>query len=165
MKYLTNLFLLFFFSINAIAQKESFDITEFTAPKAWTKQASESTMQFAKEDTSTGAFCMITLLKPMPGTASAKENFDLSWTSVVKEMVTVSTAPEMQPPATEDGWEALSGYAPFEKDGIKGVAILVTSSGFQKMVNIIILTNTDVYEKEITTFLESVNLKKPVAEK
>ena len=76
-------------------------------------------------------------------------------------MVTVSTAPQMQPPATKDGWEAQSGYAPFESDGNKGIVLLVTSSGFEKMVNIIILTNTNVYEKDMTDFLESVSLKKP----
>ena len=66
----------------------------------------------------------------------------------------------MQPPATEDGWEAQSGYAPFEKDGNKGIAMLVTSSGFEKMVNIVILINTADYEKEMTGFLESVSYKK-----
>jgi hypothetical protein len=29
-------------------------------------------------------------------------------------------------------------------------------------LNLIILTNTDVYEKDITDFLESINLKKPI---
>ena len=76
-------------------------------------------------------------------------------------MVTITTAPEMQPSSTENGWEAQSAYAPFESDGKKGVVILVTSSGFEKMVNIVILTNTDVYEKDITDFLGSVSLKKP----
>ena len=96
----------------------------------------------------------------MPGTANSKENFDLAWASLVKEMVTVSTAPEMQPPVTEDGWEVQSGYAPFESDGNKGVVILATSTGFEKMVNIIILTNTDEYEKNVTDFLESINFEK-----
>ena len=67
----------------------------------------------------------------------------------------------MQPPATKDGWEAQSGYAPFESDGNKGIVLLVTSSGFEKRVNIIILTNTNVYEKDMTDFLESVSLKNP----
>lgn len=165
MKFLSNFFVLFFFVLNAFAQKQTFDITTFTVPKGWKKESSESTMQFAKEDAAKGTYCMITLLKSMPGTGNAKENFDLSWISIVKEMVTVSTAPEMQPSAIEDGWEVLSGYATFEKDGITGVAVLVTSSGFEKMVNVIILTNTDVYQKDITAFLESVDLKKPAAEK
>ena len=145
----------------AFAQKETFDIVTYTSLKGWEKQPAESAVQFSKEDTAKGTYCMITLFKAVPGTANSKENFDLAWASVVKEMVTASATPEMQPVATEDGWEVQSGYAPFENDGIKGIVVLVTSSGFEKMVNIIILTNTDTYEKNITAFLESVSLKKP----
>jgi hypothetical protein len=149
------------------AQPQSFDITTYTAPKGWTKQATESTIQFSKEDAAKGTYCLIMLLKSMPATPDAKANFDAAWQTVVKEAVTVSTPPEMQPPVTENGWEAQTGYAPFESDGNKGIALLVTSSGFEKMVNVLILTNTDVYEKEMTDFLASIDFKKqnPVAKK
>ena len=152
----------FFFlcAANVFAQKQTFDITTFTPPKGWKKQAAESAIQFSKENTAKGTYCLITLYKSVPGTANAKENFDLAWETLVKEMVTVSTLAEMQPAAIEDGWEAQSGYAPFEGEGSKGIVVLVTSSGFQKIVNIIILTNTDVYEKDIADFLGSVSLKK-----
>lgn len=140
-------------------QQQSFDITYYTAPKGWKKQNSESAIQLTKEDAAKGTYCMITVFKALPGTSNSKENFDAAWTSVVKEMVTISSAPEMQPVISEHGWEAQSGYAPFESDGNKGVALLVTSTGFEKMVNIIILTNSDVYEKDITAFLESVDFK------
>ncbi len=161
----TSIFLLFFLAaVSSFAQQQTFDIATYTAPKTWKKQSAESAVQFSKEDAAKGTYCMITLYKSVPGTPGSKENFDFAWTSVVKEMVTVSTSPEMQPPATENGWEVQSGYAPFESDGTKGVVVLVTSSAFKKMVNIIILTNTDVYEKDITAFLESVSLKKPLGE-
>ena len=143
-----------------IAQTETFDLSTYTPPKTWKKQPAESAVQFTKEDAAKGTYCIITLYKAVPGTANSKENFDLAWATLVKEMVTVSVAPEMQPSASENGWEAQSGYAPFESDGNKGVVVLVTSSGFGKMVNIVILTNTDVYEKNMTDFLESVSLKK-----
>ncbi len=151
--------------LNAFAQKQTFDISTYTPPPGggWKKQTAESAVQFTIEDAAKGTYCLITLYKSVPGTANAKENFDLAWASLVKEMVTVSTDPEMQAPSTEDGWEVQSGYAPFENDGNKGVVILITSSGFEKMVNIIVLTNTDVYEKEMTGFLESLSLKKPEA--
>ncbi|MGZ8557591.1 MAG: hypothetical protein ACXWWC_04640 [Chitinophagaceae bacterium] len=161
MKKIITLCALCAFVGNLFAQKETFDLTTYTPPRAWKKQLAESAVQFTKEDTAKGTYCLITLFKAVPGTANSKENFDLAWASVVKEMVTVSTPPEMQPSATENGWEAQSGYAPFESDGNKGVVVLVTSSGFEKMVNLIILTNTDVYEKEMTDFLGSVSLKKP----
>jgi hypothetical protein len=146
--------------VKVFAQKETFDLTTYIAPKGWKKQPAEATVQFTKENTAKGTYCLITLYKAVPGTANSKENFDMAWASLVKEMVTVSTTPEMQPATTENGWEAQSGYAPFESDGNKGVVMLVTSSAIRKMVNIIILTNTDEYEKQMTGFLESVSLKK-----
>jgi hypothetical protein len=153
-------FLLISLSTSAVAQPQTFDITTYTAPKGWTKQATESTIQFSKEDAAKGTYCLITLYKSIPGTTNAKENFDLAWISIVKEMVTVSTTPEMQQPETENGWETQSGYAPFEANVNKGIAVLVTSTGYNKMVNLIILTNTDVYEKDMSNFLASLSLKK-----
>jgi hypothetical protein len=158
------IFLLPLLAISAgtsFSQQQVFDIINFNAPRGWKKEKSESAIQFTKQDDAKGIYCIITLMKSIPGTANAKENFDAAWETVVKEMVQVSAAPEMQPPATEDGWEAQSGYAPFESEGTKGIALLVTSSGYQKMVNILILTNTDVYEKDMAAFLESVSFTKP----
>jgi len=149
------------FAGNSFAQTETFDHATYTAPKGWKKQPAESAIQFFKEDVAKGTYCLITLYKAVPGTANSKENFDLAWASLVKEMVTVSTAPEMQPVATDNGWEVQSGYAPFESAGNKGIVLLVTASAVDKMVNLIVLTNTDVYEKDMTGFLESISLKKP----
>jgi len=147
--------------VNTFAQKETFDLTTYTPPNGWKKQPAETAIQFSKEDEAKGTYCLMTLYKAVPGTANSKENFDLAWTSIVKEMVTVSSAPEMQAVTTENGWETQSGFAPFESDGTKGVALLVTASAIDKMVNLIVLTNTDVYEKDMTAFLESISLKKP----
>jgi len=163
MKYIFSLLL--FSAATAFAQKETFDLAAYAPPKGWKKQAAEGAIQFSKEDAAKGTYCLITLFKAVQGTANSKENFDLAWTSLVKEMVTVSAPPEMQPVSAENGWEVQSGYAPFEKEDNKGVVILVTSSSFEKMITIIILTNTDVYEKNITDFLGSVTLKKQAAGK
>jgi hypothetical protein len=152
------------FAATSFAQKkEAFDLITYTAPKAWKKHPAEGAIQFSKEDGAKGTYCMITVFKAVPGVANSKENFDMAWTSLVKETVTVSTSPEMQPAASEEGWEILSGYAPFESDGNKGVVVLVTASGFEKMMNVVILTNTDVYEKNITEFLESIKFDKQSA--
>ncbi len=146
---------------NVFTQQQTFDIAKFTPPKGWKKQPAESAVQLSIEDAAKGTYCLINLYKAIPGKPVSKENFDLAWETLVKEMVTVSSAPQMQPPATENGWEAQSGYAPFESDGNKGIALLVTSTGFEKMINIIILTNTDAYQTEMSAFLESITLNKP----
>lgn len=143
---------------------ETFDIATFQPPKNWTKQASQSSIQISTEDKATGAFCLITLFKSIPGLGNSKENFDAAWQMVVKGMVNVSTAPQMQPSNNPEDWKVEMGSAPFEKDGLKGVAVLVTASGYGKMVNAMILTNTQAYEPEITAFLESFSFKKLAAE-
>lgn len=163
MKPFFYILLLLMTGMSACGQKQTFDITTYTSPKGWKKQSTASTIQFSKEDAAKGTYCLIMLFKSLPGTNNAKDNFTSSWNTVVKESVNVSTAPEMQAPATENGWEAQSGYAPFEKDGNKGIAMLITSTAAEKMVNIMVLTNTDVYEKDITAFLESVSLPKQIA--
>jgi|CXWL01.1.fsa_nt_gi hypothetical protein len=161
MKKIILLCVLCAFVENIFAQQQTFDITTFTPPKGWKKQAAESAVQFSKEDAAKGTYCLITLYKAIPGKSGSKENFDLAWETLVKEMVTVTTKPEMQTAATENGWEAQSGFSPFENDGNKGIALLITSSGFEKMVNIVILTNTDAYQTEMSAFLESITLNKP----
>ena len=151
------------FSITAPAQySDTFDIASFQPPKGWHKQATPNSIQLSTEDKANGSYCLITLFKSLPGTNNSRENFDAAWQTVVKGMVNVSTAPQMASPATDDGWEIQSGFSPFEKGGEKGIAMLVTASGFGKMVNVLILTNTQAYEQNISAFLESISLKKPV---
>lgn len=149
-----------YFSAGAVAHtEETFDVATFTAPKGWARQAGQNSIQFS---ISTEAeYCLINLFKSTPGVGSSKENFNAAWGAVVKESVTAMAAPEMAVPSIEDGWEIQTGYAPFENDGVKGIAMLVTASGFGKMVNALILTNTQSYEPAITAFLRSIKLKKP----
>ena len=49
------------------AQQQTFDITTFTPPKGWKKEKSESAVQFSKEDAAKGTYCIITVLKSIPG--------------------------------------------------------------------------------------------------
>lgn len=152
-------------SLSSSAQTSAtFDIATFQPPKSWPRQASQNAIQFSTEDKTKGTYCQITLFKALPSTNDSRADFDAAWQTVVKGMVSVSSAPQMQTPANENGWEAQSGFAPFENGGNKGIAMLVTISGFSRMVNILILTNTDAYQQNISDFLESVSLKKPVGE-
>ncbi len=154
--------LLFLTAINSIAQKsEVFDLATFTPPETFEKQANENSLQFSKADDAKGTYCVITLVKSLPGPGSSRENFDSAWQTLVKEKLAVAAAPQMQPANNPEDWKAEMGSAPFEKDGLKGAAVLVTLSGYGRMFSIIILTNSESYEPSITSFLESVSLKAP----
>lgn len=168
MKYLlltTICFLSLSFSVSAQAQaSETFDIATFQPPTGWKKQATSESVQFSTEDKASGASCLIILMKSLPGPGNSKENFHSAWQLFVKSVVNVSAAPQMFPSNNPEDWALEGGFAPFEKDGEKGVALLYTISGYGKMVNIMILTNTQAYEPDITAFVESMSLKKPVVE-
>jgi hypothetical protein len=144
---------------------ETFDLATFRSPAGWAKQASEASFQISTEDKAKGTYCLVTLLKSVPGTADAKKNFDAAWETVVKSVVNPTAAPQMFPSDNKEAWKAEGGFAPFEKDGEKGMAVLFTLSGYAKMVNVLVLTNTMDYEPTITTFLESLTLKKLEAAK
>lgn len=150
-----------FASINAFAQQQTMDIITFTAPAGWEQKPSEAGIQFLKDDSASGAYCVIILYKSTPAQADAKENFKMAWTSLVKDMVQVADMPEMTPAEPHDDYELITGHANFEREGIKGVALLVNASGFGKMVNVVILTNSDLFEKTISGFLESIHISKP----
>lgn len=146
------------FSVLLFAQKtEKFDIFTYIAPKGWQKQVNESAVQLGVED-SNGGICLVTLFKSVPGSVESKANFDAAWETVVKAVIAVSGEPQMQPPASENGWTAESGLSSYESDGKKGVVMLITMSGAGKMVNILVLTNTDAFQRDLDGFLGSIDL-------
>src|SRR5215510_10438865 len=158
-----SLTLILIFSASLFAQaQETFDIASFQAPKGWNKQVGQDAVQFSTADKE--IYCLVTLFKSLPGLGSAKENFDAAWETIVKETVTVSSAPQMFASDPKGEWLIAGGFAPFEKNGAKGVAVLYTATGYGKMVNALVLTNTQAYEAPVTAFLESISFKKPEVE-
>jgi hypothetical protein len=151
-------------SISALAQaSENFDIATFRSPAGWAKRTSEASLQISTEDKAKGTYCLISLLRSVPGIGNSRENFDAAWQTVVKTVVNPTAAPQMFPSNNPEDWALEGGFAPFEKDGEKGIAVLYTISGYGKMVNILILANTDTHVQNITAFVESVKLTKPEA--
>jgi len=150
------------FSVSALAQaaetSETFDIATFQPPKDWTRKPGQDSVGFFTVDEASGAYCTITLVRSFPSLGNPKENFDAAWKNLVKETVNVATAPQMFPSNNLEDWALEGGFVPFEK----GVAVLYTISGYGKMVNVMILTNTQAYQKNISAFVASITLKKPV---
>jgi len=150
------------FALGSLAQSpETFDISTFRAPKGWNKQAGENSIQFSTEDK--GNFCLVTLFRSLPGLGDPKENFEAAWDTIVKEAVSPTAAPQMFPADKRGDWLLAGGFAPFERNGEKGVAVLYTATGFGQMVNALVLTNTQAYEAATTAFLESISFKKPAS--
>src|SRR5215203_4930203 len=141
----------------------NYDIATFQSPDAWQKQTTDNSVQFSIQEKAAGTFCLITVFKSIPAVAAdPKTNFNASWETIVRQAVNVSE-PQMMPAENREEWKAVGGFSSFEKDGEQGAAVLLNISGYGKMVNVLVLTNTQKYEPNITAFLESISLKAPVA--
>lgn len=143
---------------------ETFDLATFQPPKGWQKQAGTDAVQFSIEDKTAGTFCVISLFRSVAGLGNSSENFDAAWQAIVKEAVNVSSAPQMFSVDNKGDWIVIAGLAPFEKEGAKGVAVLYTASGHGRMVNALVLTNTQAYEAAMIAFLGSISFKQPPEE-
>ena len=143
---------------------DSFDIATFNAPAGWGKARIIDSYRISTSSTTGPEFCLITITKSMPALGNSRVNFDAAWQTLVREAVGATAAPEVAAPVdTGDGWEAVSGHSLFAKDGANGVALLATITGHSTMMNVLILTNSKIYQKEIAAFLDSVRLKAPAA--
>ena len=143
----------------AAAAQQTFDAVTFTAPRGWQKEAAPDgdAYRISKEDTANNVFALITLFKAVPAGADPKANFTAAWSELVQKTLGAAT-PQMQPAKTQNGWLVETGLAAFEKEGLSGVALLTTATTGGKMANILLVTNTDVYQPEITSFFASVKL-------
>jgi hypothetical protein len=158
MKYLClfSVVLILLSSSDLMAQKaETFDIISYTSPKGWQKEVSQNAVQLGGEN-SDGGSCLITIFKSVSGSDDSKVNFDAAWKTIVKDNLTLKSDVQIQPASNENGWMTEYGFAQYESDGKQGVVLLVTITGNSKMLNILILTNTDAFEKEMTDFLDSI---------
>jgi hypothetical protein len=151
--------LILFFSflladISFAQNKQAFDITTYTTPKGWSKTEKSETLTFSKEEGTN--FCMITIYKSIEGSVNADTNFEMAWQSLVQENLGVASKAIMQPGNTDKGWENRIGSAAFDKEGTKGVAVLISSSKNKILVNILMLTNTNAFQTEVEAYLESI---------
>ena len=151
---------LLFFIVNSFGQTPvSFDIATFQVPAGWQKKVTADTVQLSSNKAE--AFCLITVYKSIPAAGGPDENFEAAWKTIVATAVNVQAASQMSAPETKAGWEIRSGLAEFDKQGVKGIVYLVNASAFGKMVNVILITNSGDYEKDVSEFLNSISLKKP----
>lgn len=145
-----------FFSLTVFAQKaESFDIISFKTPNGWQKESQANAVQFGAEN-SGGGIVLVTLFKSVPTGNDAKQNFESAWEAIVKKLVVVKGKRQANPTGEDNGWVIESGIAQYESEGKAGVVLLLTATGGGKMVNLLMLTNTDAFEADFKNFLESL---------
>ena len=150
--------LLQLFAIAAFAQVEKFDIITYTSPAGWAAKKGPDAVQFSKEDTATGAFCVVTIYKSVDAGTDSRANFNAAWNALVTQTLGIDAKPQTGAPGTKDGWATEAGIAPVSTADIKGAALLTTMTGGNKMLSVLVLTNSESYQKEIEALVDSIKL-------
>lgn len=155
---------IFFFAMNillatsALAQKQVFDVLNYTMPKGWDKTEMAQGISLSAKNDGKGNYATAIILRSIATTASSNENFNNCWEKLVKTTVSVSGEPTMQQPAIEKGWNVVSGQANYTEGANKGWVTQITATGNGKVANVVIMTNTDKYQKQILEFVNSLGL-------
>src|SRR5438045_7762699 len=118
--------LLQLFAIAAFAQVEKFDIITYTSPAGWAAKKGPDAVQFSKEDTATGAFCVVTIYKSVDAGTDSEANFNSAWNALVTQTLGIDAKPQIGAPGTKDGWATEAGIAPVSTAHINGAALLRT---------------------------------------
>ena len=83
-------------------QKQHFDMVRYTIPNGWQQSTKPKTVSISKEDKQ-GNYCIITIYKSVESGSDSRQNFDVSWESLVQKTLATDKA-VMQPAGTDNGW-------------------------------------------------------------
>src|SRR5688572_15785076 len=161
MKNVALTLLLFLAGSSFAQQKETFDIATYTVPNGWKKTSNTTNVVgYTITNNQKGTYCQIGVYASTTSKGSLQADFESEWQELVVKTYKPTVKPELVPAASENGWDAQVGAAPFEFNGAQAVAMLVTASSHGRCMSIVIVTNTDAYQADIERFLESVDLRK-----
>ncbi|MBS1576552.1 MAG: hypothetical protein JST09_14705, partial [Bacteroidetes bacterium] len=163
MKKIFPFLLIIFCCTTAFAQKQSFDVISYSVPKGWQQKQNEGSVQLLASDKKTNAYIMAIITNASPSNATAIENFNSKWKAAIKDQIQLDGEPTMQPASNENGWDIETGSAIYTDNGAKGNVALLSATGGGQTVSVLIMYNSNQYEKELAAFLNSLELAKPTA--
>ena len=147
---------------NSLAQSAKFDIVTYTPPAGWSVEKDANSIRFSKESGS--SFCVISVTRSVESIGDSAKNFELLWKGTATEGLNAGE-PQRGKGGDKNGWQAEVGVAMFEKDGLKGAALLTTFTGNDKVVAILAITNSDEFQPAIEAFVDNVKLPPIAAQK
>jgi len=148
------------FAMSAFGQTESFDIATFTAPSGWQRLDSNGMILFHDYKTANGlnSFCQIFLYPSINSSGNAEKDFNNSWANLVAKPTTSKTKPTTDISKTEDGWTVVTGYANITFQDLTYTAMLITASGFNKTMNVLVNVIGQDYMNDVMNFLNTYEL-------
>jgi hypothetical protein len=155
--------LFFFLSAGLQAQKQNYDLVNYTAPNGWSKEEKQTVITYTKTDNAKGSWCQISIVKSTDSKGSIEADFNSEWQELVVKPFSVKDLPQLSEAPDENGWKAKGGLAKFQFNKKDAIVMLTTMSGYQRCASIVATTNNQAYMSNIQSFLESVDMVKPAA--
>ncbi|MEO5858507.1 MAG: hypothetical protein ABIR33_06110 [Pyrinomonadaceae bacterium] len=147
----------------AVGQTAKFDVVTYLAPAGYTVEKDAGSMRFTKDANSN--YCVISLTRSVDASADSSKNFEALWQAMAVEGLNATASPQRGKAGSKNGWEAEVGVGVFEKDGLKGAALLTTFTGNGKVVAVLAITNSDAYQPDIEKFVDNITLPAIAAQK
>ena len=145
----------------AMAQKQSFDLITYTAPKGWKKTVTETLISYSYFNETDKTWCQIGIVKSTISKGSIEQDFESEWKGLVIKNYHPTIAPQLNEVQVADGWKILTGAAKFNFNKGEAKALLTTMTGYDRCASIISSCNSEKYYKDIEALLSSVDLIKP----
>jgi hypothetical protein len=145
--------------IEAFAQKETYDLINYTPPKDWKKDVKTSYIVYS--NSKQNSYCMIAVYKSTDGSNNITTDFNSEWKQLAAIPYKIAKAPNLQEIEKENGWTTQTGGATFSNNSGNNILLLATSSGYNKVVSVMIITNDTSYMSSIEKFSNSIQLNKP----
>jgi len=170
MKKIMLLSVLIAFAGKIFAQKQTFDLITFAAPKGWTKNVEETLVSYTITNNKKNTWCRINIIKSTVSIGTIEADFESEWQGlIVKNYKPTDSAQsneikEMEARLNDEvgqGWKIKAGGAKFIFNNSDALVMLTTMSGYNRCASIVAITNSEDYIKNIEAFLASVDLIKP----
>src|SRR6266700_965840 len=148
------------FSINAISQKEKFDIVSFEAPKGYQRTDSNGTVLFqqAKSVNGHNSFCQMLLFPSQASSGNAETDFNNGWNERIVKYLGSTAKPVTETQKTPDGWTQTTGYTDLTQQGITFRCILVSMTGFNKSMYIVVNFGGPDFSDDVVVFFKNLDM-------
>ncbi len=161
MKKMYFLFLSLVAVLPGIAQKETFDLITYSPPAGWKKAVQETSTNYTITDKQKNSWCQIFVLKSNVSKGSIEADFENEWQALIVKNYTPEDTPKINEIHEAAGWKIMDGNAKFIFNKSEAIAMLVTMSGYERCVSIVVITNSRDYFPIIQNLLASIELKQP----
>jgi hypothetical protein len=137
--------------------QETYDVLTFTPPAGWAREDHPgSVLAFTQKDQRSGAWARIAIYKSTAGAGDLPSDFAAEWDVLVAKSLGTGPASRTADGPVHNGWSSKIGNAQFTFEKKPAFATLSTMSNGGRRLSIVVIANSEAFQKDVDRFLGSV---------